>query len=268
MTYFHPAAVEHRRKLYTRHDAWRLAPPGTPEAKPPGWLDPSATRVRWKEAQEEEARAQEAAAQEEFERELLQLRWEVKKLKLDYELQRFQEKYSPNQPRVPAGNPDGGRWTNDDRSSGDGKVRLAAMSWDARRQMIFGQRDLLEGGSGSGNRGGAPSLPAYKRGGPSAGVLRSPGRKDMEFVSGGEGGPASRMPPGSRGFDAYTSTHVEGHAAARMRELKIQEGTLYLNHPKGPCPNCNDLLPRMLPSGARLEVVWPGGSKFFKGIEP
>jgi len=42
--------------LYVRADAWRLAPPGTPEAKPPGWLDPSMTRVRWNEAQEEEAR--------------------------------------------------------------------------------------------------------------------------------------------------------------------------------------------------------------------
>lgn len=28
----------------------------------------------------------------------------------EYELRRFQQKYSPNQPRVPAGNPDGGRW--------------------------------------------------------------------------------------------------------------------------------------------------------------
>src|SRR3954451_10017254 len=27
MATFHPLAVEHRRKLYTRQDAWRLAPP-------------------------------------------------------------------------------------------------------------------------------------------------------------------------------------------------------------------------------------------------
>jgi len=54
MSYIHPAAVAHRRDLYTRHDAWRVAP----EAKMPGWLDPSATRVRLKEAQEEEARAE------------------------------------------------------------------------------------------------------------------------------------------------------------------------------------------------------------------
>src|SRR3954447_21619031 len=78
----------------------------TPEAKMPGWLDPSATRVRLKEAQEEEARQHELAAQEEFERELLQLRWEVKKLKLEHELWLLEEKYSPDQPRD-----DHGRWT-------------------------------------------------------------------------------------------------------------------------------------------------------------
>src|SRR4051794_35318406 len=119
MTYFHPAAVEHRRKLYTRQDAWRLAPPGTPEAKMPGWLDPSMTRVRWREAQEEEARRRAQAAQEEFERELLQLRWEVKKLKLDHELWLLEEKYSPDQPRVPAGSPQGGQWTSGANAVGD-----------------------------------------------------------------------------------------------------------------------------------------------------
>ena len=86
MTYFHPAWLAHQRKRFTRPDAYRFAPPGTPESKPPGWLDPSATRVRWKEAQEEEARTREVARQEEFERELLRLHCEVKKLKLDHEL--------------------------------------------------------------------------------------------------------------------------------------------------------------------------------------
>jgi hypothetical protein len=86
----------------------------TPEAKMPGWLDPSATRVRLKEAQEEEARQHELAAQEEFERELLQLRWEVKKLKLEHELWLLEEKYSPDQPRD-----DHGRWTSEGTSGAD-----------------------------------------------------------------------------------------------------------------------------------------------------
>jgi hypothetical protein len=114
MSTIHPAWLEHQRKRFTRADAYRLAPPGSPEAKPPGWLDPSATRVRLKEAQEEEARAQAAAAQDALERELLQLRWEVKKLKLDHELWCLEEKYSPDQPRD-----DRGRWT--DGSSGGGR---------------------------------------------------------------------------------------------------------------------------------------------------
>ena len=110
MTYFHPAWLEHQRKRFTRADAYRFAPPGSPEAKPPGWLDPSATRVRLKEAQEDEARARAAAEQEALEREILALRHDFAKLKLEYELRRFQRKYSSNQPRVPAGNPDGGQW--------------------------------------------------------------------------------------------------------------------------------------------------------------
>ena len=111
MTYFHPAWLEHQRKRYLRADAYRFAAPGTPEAKPPGWLDPSMTRVRLKEAQEEEARRQIEAARDEFEREVLALRHDFAKLKLEYELCRFQRKYSRNQPRVPAGNSDGGQWT-------------------------------------------------------------------------------------------------------------------------------------------------------------
>jgi hypothetical protein len=57
MSYVNPIWLAHQRKRFTRADAYRLAPPGSPEAKPPGWLDPSATRVRLKEAAEEEARA-------------------------------------------------------------------------------------------------------------------------------------------------------------------------------------------------------------------
>ena len=114
MSYIHPAALAARRKYWTRHDAWRFAAPGTLEAKMPGWLDPSATRVRWKEAQEEEARLLEAARQQEFERELLALRHDFAKLKLEHELWLFEQKYSPNQPRDELG-----RWTSGSSRVGD-----------------------------------------------------------------------------------------------------------------------------------------------------
>jgi hypothetical protein len=120
MTYFHPAWVEHQRKRYTRADAYRFAAPGTPEARMPGWLDPSATRVRWKEAQEEEARLREAARQEELERDLLELRWLVKSLRTDLLMRDLRHKYDPDQPRVPAGSPQGGQWTSGGGGGGDG----------------------------------------------------------------------------------------------------------------------------------------------------
>jgi Bacterial CdiA-CT RNAse A domain len=107
MTYFHPAAVEHRRKLYERQDAWRLAPPGTPEARMPGWLDPSATRVRLKEAQEEARAAFEAqvaelrASHERLKAELAEISYELAWRKLCRKYG-----YNPDQPRD-----DHGRWT-------------------------------------------------------------------------------------------------------------------------------------------------------------
>jgi len=118
MSYADPRWLEGRRKYWTRPDGYRFFKPGCPEAKMPGWLDPWATRVRMEEAAQDEARAQAEAAQEEFERDLLQLRLEVKKLKLEHELWCFEQKYSPDQPRVPPGSPQGGQWT----SGGSGTI--------------------------------------------------------------------------------------------------------------------------------------------------
>jgi hypothetical protein len=94
----------------------------------PAYLRPRAAVVRAEEAAADEARARAAAEQEEFERELLHLRWEVKKLKLEHELWCFEQKYSPSQPRVPAGSPDGGQWT----SGGDGAGATAAQQDQGR----------------------------------------------------------------------------------------------------------------------------------------
>jgi len=52
--------------------------------------------------------ADDAAERAALERKLLQLRHELAALKLDYALRRFQRKYSPDQPRVPAGYREGG----------------------------------------------------------------------------------------------------------------------------------------------------------------
>jgi len=134
MAYIHPLAVEHHRKRWTRPDAYRFAAPGTPEAKMPGYLHPWAAVAR----AEEEKAAAEQAERDAFEREILHLRWELKKLKRERELRRFRRKYSPDQPRVPAGNPGGGQWTDGGTS---GTNPQAASTSDLARvaQYSFGK---------------------------------------------------------------------------------------------------------------------------------
>src|SRR5438876_7615292 len=113
MAWIDPRYEEHQRKRWLRPDAYRFARPGSPEAKRPGYLHPWAAVARAEEAAEDEARARAAAEQEAHERALLELHWLVKSLKTDLALQRLRQKYSPDQPRSPKGNPDGGQWVSD-----------------------------------------------------------------------------------------------------------------------------------------------------------
>jgi hypothetical protein len=107
MSYMHPALAEHLRKRWMRPDAYRFAAPGTPEAKPPGYLHPWAEVARAEEAKA----AAEQAEQESLRADLQHLHRLVKDLRIDLALRRLGLKYSPDQPRVPAGNSDGGQWT-------------------------------------------------------------------------------------------------------------------------------------------------------------
>jgi len=53
---------------------------------------------------------------------------------------------------------------------------------------------------------------------------------------------------------------VEAHTAAIMKEQGLGDATLYIN--RIPCPGprgCAAMLPRMLPEGASLRVIGPGG---------
>ena len=103
-------------------------------------------------------------------------------------------------------------------------------------------------------------LPIYTRGGKTSGILVSGG--DETSLSSGYGGPTASIPRGTPGFNLITRGHVEGQAAAIMRQQGLQEATLYINNPSGPCPGaqgCDYLLPRMLPEGSQLRVVAPGG---------
>ncbi|WP_429030798.1 DddA-like double-stranded DNA deaminase toxin [Bradyrhizobium sp. I1.14.4] len=89
---------------------------------------------------------------------------------------------------------------------------------------------------------------------------------DLSLES-GWAGPAADIPRGTSGFDIVTRTHVEGHAAAVMQEQGLSEGTLFINNPTV-CSSCTNLLPRMFPPGAQLNVVTPNGSTVFVGRSP
>jgi hypothetical protein len=128
MPSMHPDAVEHRRKRWIRPDAYRFAKPGSPEADP-GFLHSWAEVARQEQAAADEAKAREAAEQESLRADLEHLHRLVKDLRIELALRALGGKYSPDQPRVPAGNPDGGQWTD----GGGGGAELTDFSAQARR---------------------------------------------------------------------------------------------------------------------------------------
>jgi SCP1.201-like deaminase len=112
-----------------------------------------------------------------------------------------------------------------------------------------------------------PQLAPYEYGGPTSGILKAGDDPAVELQS-GYNGPAKSIPLGTDGFDAYSRAHVEGHAAALMRQSGITEGTLEINNPDI-CLNCLRNLPTMLPAGSTLHVVLPNGKIIdFQGITP
>src|SRR4051794_26643271 len=118
--------LRHDMHLWIRHDAARWVKPGVDPAD----VFPALARDRaQKEAARERARAAEDAAFDALiegqRRVLAAIREAVNELKADRARRRLEEaKYSPSQPRVPAGNPRGGQWT--DRSGGGQGQSLAA----------------------------------------------------------------------------------------------------------------------------------------------
>ncbi len=64
--------------------------------------------------------------------------------------------------------------------------------------------------------GRLPKRPSDK--GPTHGILIIGGEE--HYLKSGKKGPANNIPSGSPGYNAYTKTHVEGHASALMRRKK------------------------------------------------
>jgi hypothetical protein len=109
--------LRHDAHLWIRPDAARFFPPGTDPAD----INPTLPR------KPDTAKA--AAFEAEIEagyRLLAVLRAEVASLRAELKRRRaLEEKYSPSQPRAPAGNPRGGQWT--DRSGGQGTSLVQPM---------------------------------------------------------------------------------------------------------------------------------------------
>jgi hypothetical protein len=127
------ARRERRRKYWTRenahlwirHDAERFfrtredfekacGIPASIAAAPAAGADPHTLELAW---------------------ERYALRREIAELRLDCLRARWLRKYNPDQPRVPAGNPDGGQWTNE---GGGASVRLKGrtMQQDGLQRML------------------------------------------------------------------------------------------------------------------------------------
>jgi hypothetical protein len=111
-----------------------------------------------------------------------------------------------------------------------------------------------------------PQLAPYVKSGKTSGIFRAPGMAPIELQSGYDG-PTQNLPAGSSGFNGVTLSHVEGHAAALMRQQGISEAWVEINNPEI-CGSCKVELKRMLPPGAVLHVILPNGKdETFKGEE-
>src|SRR6201991_2783122 len=108
--------LRHDAHLWIRPDAARFFPPGTD----PAVINPTLPR-KPDAAKAAVFEAELAAEVAKGYRLLAVLREQVAELRAELKRRRaLEEKYSPSQPRVPAGNPRGGQWT--DRSGGQGTV--------------------------------------------------------------------------------------------------------------------------------------------------
>jgi hypothetical protein len=102
MAWIHPDAVEYRRRQWMRPDADRYLKP--PPFDRNAWL---------KERRAAAAEAAEARGAIKHPLDDPEVRRLVAEIKLDNLRWRYRRKYRPDQPRVPAGDPDGGQWTSE-----------------------------------------------------------------------------------------------------------------------------------------------------------
>jgi hypothetical protein len=146
--------LRHDAHLWVRPDAARFFPPGTDPA------DINPTLPRKPDAAKEAAFEAELAAEvAKGYRLLAVLRHEVAELRAELKRQRkLEAKYSPSQPRVPAGNPRGGQWSNrNEGGAGVGFGGSGSGDGEASAEGTGGEEDV---GSSSGSQDAATTTEA------------------------------------------------------------------------------------------------------------
>lgn len=134
------ARLEHTRDRWLRSDFTRFLKPDWRDPKywatpPPAWAQhpddvgfPPAAEAS---AAEEMKRLGDAIWREYFEIKQL-IKERQRELRSPYV-----QKYNPDQPRVPAGNPDGGEWTSGDGSSGNGAADDGSIELSGQKRRIL-----------------------------------------------------------------------------------------------------------------------------------
>ena len=105
--------------------------------------------------------------------------------------------------------------------------------------------------------------------GPTQGILVI-GDAEQDLISGRGSITEGLRQQQRKGFTQQSETHVEPQAAEVVRRTGATEGTVYINNANGPCGGtlgCDNSVEKILPPGAKLRVVWPGGEKTYEGRE-
>jgi hypothetical protein len=122
--------VEYQRRRFARPDAHRYVRPDAYRWQRPDQVDENApSYLRRFRAEEMRAAESDRDAAARADAELQERRLALARLRLDWELLKFalggrKAGFNPDQPRVPAGNPDGGQWTSEGAGAGE-RVRVA-----------------------------------------------------------------------------------------------------------------------------------------------
>ena len=128
MSYVNPVWLEGQRKRWQRNDAHLWIRHDAHRFMTPAGIDEEKRAAEAEKAVRRNANEAALAAEQDALREgLLRLRRELADIKFDLALRRIFRKYSPDQPRSPKGNSDGGQWVRDAGRDGGLVSKPAAM---------------------------------------------------------------------------------------------------------------------------------------------